>query len=408
MLMKSTILAIWSLLLSSANEETRQHHVEGLKSDSKIKIFSASTTVNYSGKVGRKLTCLDVLPRRWENINTVKKCNRACQRKTNCSGYHFNKEERICTVYLAKLQESSTQYCVKTAAILETVSKRSCAVGDTWSPTGARTFDKCRRRCTMKECYAFEYDSGDKTCTLFISGRINTLFISGRINKLQVSDGVRCDKKSSIVPFMKCPCFDSYDVDNAVSDITKGTSVTYAQETSCQITNEGSYGLHYMYNALRPEDRTFHSLSTRSTYLDRLGACKKDNNILPIAAEEGDACLTLLEDACATIAVHVDTCPCFDVNDLEIAIKGITDGTKKVLHGACVPTSGTSISIFYNDTSYHPYNVPTEGYNVYVSDYSGDGSCRSGGDIVTTDISLESASHCFSLIQNVCQLLNVP
>jgi len=335
----------------------------------------------------------------WNGLIQGKQCNIACQKNTNCTGYHFNKEERACTVYLAKLQESSTLYCVKTAAILETVRKWSCAVGDTWSPlTGARTFDQCKRRCTMKKCYGFEYDSEDKTCILFMFGKTN---------KLQGRDGVRCDKKSSIVPFIKCPCFDSFTVDNAVSDIVQGKAITRAKEKSCQITNEGSYGLHYKYDAPRLDGRIFNSLSVRDTHLNQLGACKKNNNILPIAAEEGDACLTLLEGACTTlktsIAAPVDTCSCYDEDDLEIAIKGITDGTKEVLHGACVPTGGTSISLFYKDTSY-----PVEGYNVYVSDYSEKRSCRSGGDMVTTGISLESASHCFSLLQDACQHLNIP
>lgn len=103
----------------------------------------------------------------------------------------------------------------------------------------------------------------------------------------------------------------------------------------------------------------------------------------------------------------VEKCPCFDEGDLETAIKGITDKEKEVLDESCASATSTSISLFYKDTSSVPNPLGIEGYKVYVSNFSESRSCRSGGDMVTNDISSDSASHCFSLIENVCQHLKM-
>ena len=365
-----------------------------------------------------EITCVSVTSQIIPKRNKKRKCHKSCMKRDNCIGYHFNRNERTCSVYFAASQGSSRKYCTKTAAILETATKSSCAVvgehisalfcslifhcfahrmlnllfsdSDTWLFTSVPNWNKCRSRCTGDRCYGFEYNDIDKKCTLYMVG-----------DEEPASDGVRCDKKSSMVEFLKCPCFSDKDIDSTIDDIIKGTESTSLQKKSCQISSEGSYGLYHQYDSLS-------SFSISGMNSNNTGTCMSTGTTKQIGTEEADVCFSILEDACEALnatMVKADPapdaiCPCYNEDDLSAAIHSIKSGSKEVIDGSCDSGSSTSISLFYRDPSY-PMHI--EGYNVRNSELSS--RCRYGGDIVISDISTESASHCSSLLHNACNQL---
>jgi len=383
MIMKCALLAIWTLS-SSANEENPQDY-EG-------RSMSTSTSLYYPSTVGKEFTCLDVKPQTFQNKDTKRKCEKACRKEgVECSGYHFDRYEKMCTLYSATLQGSSSiKYCAKTAAVLSTIHKFSCAVGVTLSPTGTDTWRKCKRKCKIKKCYSFEYDTEEKKCDLFT-------FRDAK--RWDIRDGVRCDKKSSIMSFLKCPCFSSDEVDNAVSALKQGTATSSQQKTSCQITSGGSYGLYYKYNL--QHQRMINSLSVNDG-LNELGTCEKNNDIERIAIEERDVCATLLEGACDTLDENFqETCPCYDDDKLADAVTSINNGTNELVEGSCISHNNASIYFYYKEANTLGFMV--EGYSVHVSNFTSSNSCTHGGDMKIPSISAESALQCFNIIQNACQ-----
>ena len=251
----------------------------------------------------------------------------------------------------------------------------------------------------MDRCYGFEYNGEDKKCTLYM--------VDG--DEEPANDGVRCDKISSMVEFLKCPCFSDKDVNSAVDDLIKGTVSTSLQQKSCQTSGDGSYGLYYHYDSLFPGDDGLNSFSVSGTNSNNSATCMYDGIVNQIGTEEANVCSAILEDACETLdttriekaAVDADEiCPCYNEDDLSTAIHNIKNGLKEIVEGSCSSDGGTTISLFYRDPS-HPMYI--EGYNVRDSGLSR--RCRVGGDIVVGDISTESASHCSSLLHNACNQL---
>jgi len=378
-LMKLMVVSMCTLS-SSANEQDRQ-------SDDYSELGNTSRVLDSS-----EITCVSVTSQIIPKRNRKRKCHKSCMKRGNCIGYHFNRNEKTCSVYFSASQGSSRKYCAKTSAILETATKSSCAVVDTWLFPSVPNWNKCRRRCTGDRCYGFEYNDIDKNCTLYMVG-----------DEEPASDGVRCDKKSSMVEFLKCPCFNDKDVDSTIDDIIKGTESTSLQKKSCLISSEGSYGIYHQYNSLSSSS---FSVSGMNSY--NSGTCMSTGTVKQIGTEEADACFSILEDACETLdATMVNAgpapdaiCPCYNEDDLSTAIHSIKSGSKEVIDGSCDSGSSTSISLFYRDPSYPIY---IEGYNVRDSELSR--RCRFGGDIVIGDISTESASHCSILLHNACNQL---
>ena len=261
---------------------------------------------------------------------------------------------------------------------------------DTRYFTGVQNFGQCKRKCERDECYGFEYDNVEKSCDVFMFG--------------DADFGVRCDKKLSMVEFLKCPCFSSDEVENAASDMIRGTTTSNLEKTSCQRTSEGSYGLHYTNDVTLPADRIFNSFSVGGRDLNQVGTCTKDNNLEYIAREEKDICLSQLQNSCNTLddkKVSLDgKCPCYNEDDLNTAVASINDGLKKLRDEACKRTRGSSISFFYEHTF---NNAPVEGYGVYTSQRSR--KCTFAGDMRLQNISAQSAIHCSRLIEKACDQL---
>jgi len=302
-------------------------------------------------------------------------------------------------VYSAALKDSSTIHCAKTAYILGTANRFSCAPGNTRSFT-TKNFRTCKKKCKQDECYGFEYDNKEDSCDVFMFEDANRTPFDADT----VTDGVRCDKKKSMVEFLECPCFSNNEVGNTVISLTQGTMTASLDRLSCQRTSEGSYGLYYMNDVTIPADRIFKSFSVGSRDLNQVETCTKDNTSDYIAREEEDVCFRILQNSCKTLddrKVSLDgTCPCYNEDDLNNAVTSINNGFNELRDGACTRNRGRSISFFYEDTS---SNTTVEGYSVYISQRSR--KCTFSGDMRLQNISRQSAVHCSRLIEEACDQL---
>jgi len=378
------ILLAWALS-SSANEEKQQHDDEGITNASRSSYFN-------------KFICQDVSPQILTPLRLKDKCHKACRQDSYCSGFHFDRGG-MCTVYSTALKDSSTIHCAKTTDILGTARIFSCAPGNTRSFTHIKNFRTCKKKCKQDKCYGFEYDNKEGSCDVFMFGDANRTPFDADT----VPDGIRCDKQKSMFEFLKCPCFSNNEVENTVIGLTQGTMAASLDTLSCQRTSEGSYGIYYTDDVIIQADRIFNSFSVGGRDLNQVGTCTKDNTSDYIAREEEDVCLRILQNSCKTLddrKVSLDgTCPCYNEDDLNIAVASINDGLKKLRDGACKSTKGSSISFFYEAT---PSNTPVEveGYSVYTSQVSR--KCTFGGDIKLQNISRQSAVHCSRLIEDAC------
>merc|ERR1712008_254227 len=192
-----------------------------------------------------------------------------------------------------------------------------------------------------------------------------------------------------------CPCFDANDLALAVGKINNDT--VDMNEMSCS-TDSNRNGVTLLYRQKNPNIRQEGFGSYPDSCLLGGDSIRSLQN-----EEESQRCESLIQDACDTLHasdVKAVTCPCFDANDLALAVDKINNGTADMYMSSCSKCSNRyGLEITYKLKNSEGAN--TLGYGSFPN------ACSEGDARRFLEDENES-QRCESLIQEACDTLAVP
>jgi len=208
-------------------------------------------------------------------------------------------------------------------------------------------------------------------------------------NESQRCESLIQDACDAIDVPVTCPCFDANELASAVRFINSDDAILSMRSCSTSLDRNG---LELTYNLENSE-----------------GANTLGYGSFPNACSDGDArrfledenesqrCESLIQDACDSIDVPV-TCPCFDANDLALAVGKINNDTVDMNEMSCSTDSNRNgVTLLYRQKN---PNIRQEGFGSYPD------SCLFGGDSIRSLQNEEESQRCESLIQDACDTLH--